>query len=216
MIKGHATIKATGPGLLQIRQATAYLDDTDVLVGVPEANAPRTGEINNAQLTYIQTHGVRSKGMAAEMDQTMLNAEGVPHTLDYDRFLTNMGRGIPYSQALAMYIQSHGSPAWRIPPRPIIEPAIEDPENKDAIEFQMRAAARAALDGSLSNAQTQLKLVGEVAQDAVFMWFENPKNRWARLSTKTVRAKGSDAPLVDTGKLRRAITYVVRSKGAQA
>ena len=44
------------------------------------------------------------------------------------------------------------------------------------------------------------------------VWFENPQNGWPPNSPRTIRRKGSDQPLVDTGEMRKAITYVVRDK----
>jgi hypothetical protein len=41
------------------------------------------------------------------------------------------------------------------------------------------------------------------------LWFEDSRNNWPPLAESTIKAKGSDKPLQDTGKMRDAITYVV-------
>jgi hypothetical protein len=48
-----------------------------------------------------------------------------------------------------------------------------------------------------------------LGQNIVRAWFVDPKNGWPENSPITIAAKGSDKPLIDTGELRKAITYVV-------
>jgi hypothetical protein len=152
--------------------------------------------------------------MREEMGNNMaLNSEGVPYSPDYERFTGELGGGMSYSAALQMYIQEHGSPAWQIPPRPIIEPAIEDPENKEKITEQLSLAVEAALDGNSAAMNAQLNNAGLLAQNIVRDWFTNPKNLWTPNAPLTVKLKGSDKPLIDTGNLRKAISYVIREKG---
>lgn len=86
-----------------------------VLVGIPSDKNNRNDNdsgITNAELLYIHTHGIRSKSMRNDMK-------------------SDMDSGKKYSEAYALYVQSHGSPIWSSPPRPVIEPAIK--ENKKEI-----------------------------------------------------------------------------------
>ena len=165
-----------------------------VLVGVPaeRSTRPEVGErINNAELLYIQSHGVRKKSMRDEMQQ-------------------HIDAGMKYSAAHSLYIQSHGSPLWQIPPRPVLEPAIED--SKEPIAKQLKQSYKAALDGNNQAVDNSLHKAGMVAENAAKAWFENPANKWPPNSPKTIAKKGSDSPLIDTGEMRKAITHVIREE----
>ena len=165
-----------------------------VLVGIPEerSSRPDVGEkINNAELLYIQSHGVRKKSMREEMQK-------------------NIDAGMKYSAAHSLYIQSHGSPLWQIPPRPVLEPAIED--SKEPIAKQLKMSYKAALDGNKQEMENCLQKAGMIGENAAKGWFENPANKWPPNSPKTIKKKGSDSPLIDTGEMRKAITHVIREE----
>ena len=160
-----------------------------ILVGIPEQKAARQGEpINNAQLLYILSHGVRKKSMRDEM-QPKLDA------------------GMKYSAAYQLYIMSHGSPLWQIPPRPVLEPAIE--ANKDAIVELFNAVIKAAARGNPEATDRAIHRCGMAAQNYCRDWFTDPRNGWPPNSPRTIAMKGSARPLIDTGTMRKAITYVV-------
>lgn len=179
----------------ELLEALKRLQKADVLVGIPEsAGVHEDAQIPTAELAYIHTHGIRRKSMRKEM-QPLIEQSG------------------KYSLAYQMYIQAHGSPLWQAPPRPIIEPAIEHPENKAMIANEMAKALELIADGETTKAERQLQRVGQVASSAVRDWFEHPDNGWAPNAPYTIKEKGSDRPLVDTGNLRKAITYVIREKG---
>jgi hypothetical protein len=58
-----ATVTSSGPGLKQIHAGIAALNGSDVLVGIPEANASRNSKgINNAELLFIFTNGSPLRG----------------------------------------------------------------------------------------------------------------------------------------------------------
>lgn len=165
------------------------LNRLQVYVGVPEANSGRKKgkDLNNAQLAFILTNGVRSGGMKAEMDQS----------------------GKPYGAALALYLHTHGSPLYRVPPRPIIEPAIEAKGNREAILAQLKKAGEALLDGRKIEAIRFLHLAGQEAENRCRAWFTDPRNNWPPNAPSTVKRKGSSQPNIDTAQLRRSITHVV-------
>lgn len=114
------------------------------------------------------------------------------------------------SNAELLHIQSKGSVLKGIPARPVLEPAVEASGNKEAIANELGAAAKAALDGNQSLAETKLKRAGMAAQRAAQKWFTDPRNAWAPNAPSTIAAKGSDRPNIDTGGMRKAITYVVK------
>lgn len=209
MIKAKATIAQTQNKLPVIQQAMATLSRTDVLVGIPEGDTGAHPDITNAQLLYVLTHGVRSAAMREEMDDMMQRGPGdVPYSIDYNRFLTNLEGGMPYNAAYALYIHEHGSPLWRIPPRPVLEPALNN--SKEVIAAQLKKTASVALAGA--DPAQELQKTGMLGQTIAREWFTNPLNRWPANAPSTIKAKGSDRPNIDTGNLRNAITYVVATK----
>ena len=119
------------------------------------------------------------------------------------------------SNAALLYIHSHGSPVNNIPARPVIEPALEN--DKERIGEIMGQATKAAMDGNVSEMQSNLSKAGMAGQNAANDWFTNPMNNFTPLKDETRRrkeAKGADAerPLIDTSNLKNAIVYVVRDR----
>lgn len=161
-----------------------------VMVGIQADDTERKDDnINNASLLYVQTHGARRKSMREEMQ-------------------VNMDQGYKYSEAYSMYIQAHGSPLWHIPPRPVLEPAIED--CKDKIAKRLTKAFRAAINGDKAGVEHWYDSAGMYAEKHARNWFENPKNNWPPNAPSTIAQKGSDVPLIDTGELRKSIKHVIR------
>jgi hypothetical protein len=115
--------------------------------------------------------------------------------------------GEKYSVAFQMYLHEHGSALYQSPPRPIIEPAIEDA--KDGIAKRLEKTVRVALDGG--DTEKELTNVGQYAENKVKRRFTD--NDWAPNAPSTIARKGSDKPLIDTGALRSAITFVIRGGG---
>lgn len=168
------------------------LQKRQIQVGIPQQTSSRKEEgINNAELLYIHTHGTRRKAMQKEMQE-------------------GMDRGLKYSEAFSLYIQSHGSPLWHSPPRPVLEPAIK--ANKEKIALQFSKIIKATADGNADAMERAITSTGITAQNACRSWFKDPRNGWPRNDPKTVKLKGSDKPLVDSGELRDSIVYVVREE----
>lgn len=116
------------------------------------------------------------------------------------------------NNAELVYIHTNGSPLRGIPARPIIQPALQAPGNKEPIIVELKRAAQAFLAADVPLAKQHLNRAGLTAQNAVRGWFTDPRNNWAPNKPSTIAAKGSDRPLIDTGELRKAMTYVVREK----
>lgn len=192
MVKGKVTLKQTGD-IDFLKKAVAQLANKEVLVGIPQENSSREegDTINNAELLYIQSHGVRSKQMRQEMDK-------------------NIAKGMKYSAAHSLYVKTHGSPMLNIPPRPVLEPAIE--ANKQIIAKQIAQASTAAMENNPHLMEEALNKAGMLAVSVAQNWFENPENGWRPNAKSTIKQKNSNQPLVDTGEMRKAITYVLRDK----
>ncbi len=113
------------------------------------------------------------------------------------------------TNAQLVYLHTHGSPLAGIPARPIIEPAIEAPDNQALITKQLGAAARAALDQQPNATNQHLNQAGMLGSNAAKRWFTDDRNGWAPNSPATIKRKGSDRPLIDTAQMRRSITFLV-------
>lgn len=191
MVKVKVEHKEYNGGIAGLFARLRGLQKRHIYVGIPQAaNSRKGGEIGNADLLYIHTHGIRRRSMIEEMDQ-------------------NMARGLKYSAAFSLYIQSHGSPLWHSPPRPVIEPALAANKVRIAAEFKKIYQATASADGD--GVERAITRAGILAQNVCREWFEDPRNNWPANSPATIARKKSDKPLIDTGSLRKAITYVVRS-----
>lgn len=193
MVKGTVRVSSGVDRIADIRKQIATLAKKEVLVGIPQEETTRehSSEINNAELLYIQSHGVRQTEMRAEMQK-------------------NIDGGMKYSAAHSLYVKEHGSPLWQVPPRPVLEPAVED--KKESLGRQLAKVSAAALDGDTVRTEAELNRTGMMAEAAAKGWFDDLKNGWPENAESTKQAKGSDLPLIDTGEMRKAITYVVRDK----
>lgn len=180
----------TQGGILGVLDRLRRLKSRQIYVGIPEKKAAREGEpINNAQLLYILSHGVRKKSMREEM-QPKIDA------------------GMKYSAAYQLYIMSHGSPLWHIPPRPVLESALE--AHADAIGKLFQAVIKAACRGDEAAMQKAMNICGMAARNYCRGWFTDPRNGWPPNSPLTIKLKKSERPMVATGTMRKAITYVIR------
>ena len=125
--------------------------------------------------------------------------------------------GDPVTNAELAFIHTNGSPIRNIPARPFIEPAIED--DRENIASLMSEAIQAALNGNMLEANQKLEQAGMRGQAVSQAWFEDKgKNKWLGNSpgTKARKLKKRSTepkPLIDTGEMRKSITYVIRRKG---
>ena len=181
-------VKKTKDNVEALLEKMRRLTDTEVFVGIPEEKGDRQeGAMTNAQLAYIH---------------------------------------------------EFGSPAANIPARPFIHPGIR--KAKSAITAIMKKGAQEALSSKDKNAGMDVfEKVGMTARNFVVREITNPDPAFAPLKAGTVRARlrktaagrrklktltkdglkqwaqGNIKPLIDTGQLRAAITYVVRKRGAK-
>lgn len=124
------------------------------------------------------------------------------------------------TNAELLFIHTNGSPVNNIPPRPVIEPSIRN--DSDRLNSMMKKAAELAFNGDEQGAVNQLKKTGMRAQNVSRAWFVNPGNGWPPNSESTIRKKKKGKkeghelrPLIDTGQLRKSITYFVKTKGGR-
>ncbi len=113
------------------------------------------------------------------------------------------------TNAALVYLHTHGSPLHGLPARPIIEPALQAPDNRALITAELGEAAKAVFSGNVSAVRAHLGRAGMLGRNAAVRWFTDARNGWAPNRPPTVRRKGSSRPLIDTGQMRRSITYFV-------
>ena len=131
---------------------------------------------------------------------------------------TGARTGVPIGNVGIAYINEYGSPAANIPARPFLQPGINDA--MPAIIARLRAGAVKALtfppDPSVGT--RTLMGVGLLAQNsvrAVITAVIPPP-----LAASTIRARRTrkvaprtgTVPLLDSGALRRSVTFVLRPK----
>lgn len=192
MFDGIIDIAITKDLTQDLKNSLEELSRKMVCIGVPqEDNAERESNqnerITNAQLLYIHSNGVRDNSMIKEMQH-------------------DISKGTSYSKAYEFYVHEHGSPLFRVPPRPVLAPAIEN--SKEMIAEQMKRALEHILEGG--NVLNELTGVGEFGARVAREWFTNPDNKWTANSPLTIKKKDSDAPLIDKGALRASIKAAIR------
>ena len=79
--------------------------------------------------------------------------------------------GLPSSAdpdlAFILAIQEHGSPVMRIPPRPVVQPALSRESTREAMGEAAASALSAALSGDLPGTQAGLESVGQSGADGI-------------------------------------------------
>ena len=120
-------------------------------------------------------------------------------------------------------IQEHGSPVNRIPPRPVVKPALSSPQVRTAMSEALLTAISAAWEGDSSAANSALESAGQAGADGIRAFIDSgisPPNApitvsggWMRnrVSGKPVHipGKGASHPLVDSGALYAAFSYEI-------
>lgn len=109
------------------------------------------------------------------------------------------------------YIHETGAPEANIPPRPWLLPAIR--ESVDKFVPHLKTAAQAAIDGQPERVEKALHAAGMVGSSAAQRRIT--QGPFVPLKASTLRARRrrgrtGTRPLIDTGQLRRSITYAVR------
>lgn len=135
----------------------------------------------------------------------------------------------PMTNAQLGYIHENGSPAHNIPARPFLKSGIC--KARRPIVDQLRAAGLAALESNEGGINQAFAKAGLIGQNSVRAQFVD--NDWPALSESTLdkrpkavrdekgritkrpksrRESGAVNPLILTGQLRKAITFVVRKR----
>lgn len=198
--------KDNSPGFFT---ALKKLSKQQVYVGIPESSAA-----DRARKLRDIAETITGKGRKAQRKRNRILA---------------MAKAEDVTNAGLLFIHTKGSELKNIPARPVLEPAIEAEDNKDAISAELEGAAQDVLD--FKDPTTHLKRAGIAGQRAAQKWFTDPRNGWPQNAPSTLRRKqgltvngptplygmsagldSKNTPLIDTGAMRAAITYVVKSE----
>ena len=119
--------------------------------------------------------------------------------------------GDPMNNATLGYLHENGSPANNIPPRPFLVTGVTGAMK--AIVPELAKAANKSIDGDVRAVHKGLDRVGMIAQNAVKRKITTGPFIALKESTLLARRrkgyKGTK-PLIRTGQLRNAITYVLK------
>ena len=132
----------------------------------------------------------------------------------------------PDRSRFILAIQEHGSPIMRIPPRPVIQPALAREETRSAMAEALQKAASAAHAGDPDAVQAALDSCGQAGADGIRAYIDSgitPPNSPVTVSggwiynrvAKTgvpVKGKGFNKPLYDTGDLYRSFSYEISTR----
>lgn len=94
----------------------------------------------------------------------------------------------------------------RSPARPFMRKSVD--ENVDKINNFLKRTKRDILSGK--SAEEVLKMLGIFQKDLIQEKITN--GSFAPNTPYTIRKKGSDKPLIDTGRMRQSVNYVIKAK----
>ena len=123
-------------------------------------------------------------------------------------------------------IHTHGSPVMRIPPRPVVRPALAKENVRAEMEEHMAEACAAALEGDTDGTRAGLEAAGQRGADGIREYIDSripPPNApvtltggwiWNRAAKKGVHVepKNGDIPLKDTGALYHDFDYEITER----
>ena len=138
--------------------------------------------------------------------------------------------GLPSSAggglAFILGIQEHGAPIMRIPPRPVVRPALKNEATREAMTEALGEGVSAAMRGDASGAEGCFAAAGQAGADGIRRYIDEgvpPPNSpvtvsggwiYNRVAKKGVYVggKGINKPLFDTGALYSAFGYEVKDR----
>lgn len=104
-------------------------------------------------------------------------------------------------------IMEAGSPVNNIPPRVLLE-AVKKKHEKKIDEYFLNIID-ALLNGDEKSADALMNELALRMQTWTQKFFTDKDNGWKPNAPSTIKAKGSDKPLIDTGELRKSIRGIV-------
>ena len=123
-------------------------------------------------------------------------------------------------------IHTRGSPVMRIPPRPVVQPALAQESLKSEMGEKMLASCEAAMEGDLSGTQRGLEDAGQRGADGIREYIDagiSPPNSpvtisggwiYNRVAKKGVQVggKSGSTPMKDTEALYNDFDYEITGR----
>ena len=123
-------------------------------------------------------------------------------------------------------IHTHGSPIMRIPPRPVVQPALQKEETREAMAAKMLEACEAAMEGDLQGTRKGLEEAGQAGADGIRAYIDShipPPNSpvtlsggwiYNRVAKKgvLVSGKNGDTPMKDTEQLYNDFNWEITER----
>lgn len=95
-----------------------------------------------------------------------------------------------------------------IPSRPFMRDSVD--KHKTEIERMLKAQEKVLLSGG--TARKILETIGIFQKDLIQTEIE--QGSFAPNKRSTIRRKGSDKPLIDTGQMKNSVNFLIRKKGS--
>ena len=133
----------------------------------------------------------------------------------------------PFSASQLLALHESGCPLNHMPARPVMVPALSDPETRQAMSDALLSSLTAALSGNLPAVQAGLDQAGQLGANALKNYITSGghlapnapitlSGGWMRnrKSGKPVHISGKSSalPLYDTGQLVAAFGYKIKDK----
>lgn len=130
-----------------------------------------------------------------------------------DKVTRKETEGEPINNAQIGYIMEHGSPSMNIPARPWLGPGVKSVDEKTTAKLE-KTALGALSNGSPEEVNKGLMAVGLIAQSGVRKYITTADFiplAPATLAARKRRGREGEKPLIDTGQLRMAVNFVLRT-----
>ncbi len=142
---------------------------------------------------------------------------------------TTVEVGLPESASprnrFLLALHERGSPIMRIPPRPVVAPALSQPEVRDTIAEGLRSACEAAFAGDEFGIEAGFAEAGQAGVQGIRSYIDagiQPGNAKVTISGGWIynrpahkgvyiKGKGFDKPMYDTGELYDSFDFKVKS-----
>ena len=121
-------------------------------------------------------------------------------------------------------IHTHGAPIMRIPPRPVVQPALHQGDTQSAMQEAALDACEAAMAGDTAAVEGAFEAIGQAGVDGIHAYIDagipppnSPKTLsggwiYNRVAHKGVliSGKSGSTPLVDTGQLYNDFDFEIK------
>lgn len=109
------------------------------------------------------------------------------------------------TNAEIMFVMEYGSPTNHIPPRPVLQKTIDYAKKKLLHDMLERGAVRYFITGRIEDFEQELEKMCLRMETYAKAGIRRNELGLAPNSKYTIKKKGSDVPLLDTGQLSKAI-----------